>query len=145
MIDGVIIEPLKKFEDERGMVLHMLRADNPLFERFGEVYFSYVNPGFVKGRKQHLEMTQHFCVPVGNLRLVLYDGRPESPTKGEVQEITIGLQDYSLVKIPPRVLYSFAAAGDQPAMIVNCADMPHRPDESVNRPLEDKEIPYRWT
>ncbi|MCA9394951.1 MAG: dTDP-4-dehydrorhamnose 3,5-epimerase family protein [Candidatus Omnitrophica bacterium] len=145
MIDGVRVEPLKKFEDERGMVLHMLRAENPLFERFGEIYFSYVNPGFVKGWKQHLEMTQHFCVPVGNLRLVLFDDRPDSPTRGEVQTIEMGLDHYCLVKIPPQVLYSFSAVGEQPAMIANCADMPHRPDESVTRPLDDKEIPYQWT
>lgn len=133
------------FKDERGMVLHMLRTDNPLFETFGEVYFSYVNPGFIKGWKQHREMTQHFCVPVGNLKLVLYDSRSASSTHGNVQEIHMGLDNYCLVRIPPQVMYSFSATGDAPAMIANCTNIPHRPDESVAFSLDDENIPYTWS
>lgn len=144
MIEGVLIEPLKCFQDERGEVRHMLRSDAPFFRKFGEVYFSYINPGYVKGWKMHKEMTQHFAVPVGNLKLVLFDGRDGSPTKGQVQEIELGLDNYRLVRIPPKVMYSFSAAGDERAMIVNCADMPHRPDESVQIALNDRSIPYQW-
>lgn len=145
MIDGVAVVPLKLFQDERGMVLHMLRKDHPLFEDFGEIYFSTVNPGFIKGWKQHLEMTQHFCVPAGNLKLVLYDGRQDSKTEGQVQEIQLGLENYCLVRIPPRVMYAFTALGNQPAMIANCTDIPHRPDESVAIPIDDQRVPYKWT
>lgn len=144
MIEGVLIEPLKCIKDERGEVRHMLRRDAPFFKSFGEVYFSTVNPGYIKGWKMHLEMTQHFAVPVGNLKLVLYDGRDKSPTKGEVQEIEIGINHYRLVRVPPKILYSFSAIGKVPAMIANCVDMPHRPDESVQIDLNDKSVPYQW-
>lgn len=144
MIDGVVIEERKKFEDERGSVMHMLRHDSPLFQKFGEVYFSTVNPGFVKGWKQHKEMTQNFCVPMGNLKLVLFDDREGSPTRGQVQEIEVGSSNYQLVSIPPLLWYSFAAIGDDVAMIANCADMAHRPDESVTRAIDSEEIPYQW-
>ncbi len=125
--------------------MHMIRNDAPFFKKFGEVYFSYVNPGFVKGWKQHREMTQHFAVPVGNLKLVLFDGRPDSSTYQQVQEIVFGRDNYQLVRVPPMIIYSFASAGDQPAMIVNCADIPHRPEESVRLPLDDDSIPYTWS
>lgn len=144
MIEGVLIEPLKSFKDERGEVRHMLRRDAPFFKDFGEVYFSTINPGYVKGWKMHKEMTQHFAVPVGNLKLVLYDRREESATNGEVQEIIFGINNYLLVRVPPMVLYSFSSAGDGPAMIVNCADMPHHPEESVQYDLNDRSIPYHW-
>ncbi|MGE0268324.1 MAG: dTDP-4-dehydrorhamnose 3,5-epimerase family protein [Candidatus Omnitrophota bacterium] len=144
MIEGVLIEPLKSFKDERGEVRHMLRRDAPFFKNFGEVYFSTINPGYVKGWKMHKEMTQHFAVPVGNLKLVLYDRRENSSTKGEIQEIIFGINNYQLVRIPPQVLYSFSPVGADHVMIVNCADMPHSPDESVQFDLNDQTIPYQW-
>ena len=123
----------------------MLRNDAPFFDKFGEVYFSFVNPGYIKGWKRHKEMTQHFAVPVGNLKLVMYDARTSMPTHGEIQELEIGVDNYCLVRIPPNVYYSFAAVGSVPAMIANCADIPHHPNESVVLDLQDDSIPYTWT
>ena len=48
MIEGVRITPLRQIPDERGTVMHMLRADAPHFEGFGEIYFSWVYPGAIK-------------------------------------------------------------------------------------------------
>jgi dTDP-4-dehydrorhamnose 3,5-epimerase-like enzyme len=41
----------------RGSVMHMLRADAEHFQGFGEIYFSTVNPGAIKGWHIHREMT----------------------------------------------------------------------------------------
>ena len=81
MIEGVLIKPLSVFSDGRGKVMQMLRSDAPFFKHFGEVYFSIVNPGIVKGWKRHLKMTQHFAVPVGNIKLVFYDNREKFKNK----------------------------------------------------------------
>lgn len=142
MIDGVLIEPLKTFSDEKGMVMHMLRSDDSFFKKFGEIYFSYVNVGHVKGWKKHLKTTQHFAVPVGNIKVVIYDDREGSPTKGEFQEIMIGKDNYQLLRIPPSLWYAFQAVGEDPAMISNCTDLPHDSEEAINIPLSDKRIPY---
>ena len=58
MIKGVEIHPLKQIPDERGKIMHMLRSDDPYFERFGEIYFSMVYPGVVKGWHLHRLMTR---------------------------------------------------------------------------------------
>lgn len=144
MIEGVHIKPLKIFSDEKGKVLHMLRCNDSFFKQFGEVYFSLVNPGFIKGWKKHLNLTQHFAAPVGNIQLVVYDDREDSPTKGEIQEISIGTKNYLLVRIPPLVWYSFKATGNEPALVANCTDLPHNPGEVINLELFDKKIPYKW-
>jgi dTDP-4-dehydrorhamnose 3,5-epimerase len=144
MIDGLLIKPLKVIRDARGQVMHMMRADDGVFKEFGEVYFSVVNPGVVKGWKKHLKMTQHFAVPRGAIRLVIFDDRPLSSTKGDVQEILSGENDYKLVRIPPLVWYGFRCESRQPAMIANCSDTPHEPQESELRPIEDERIPYVW-
>ena len=125
--------------------MHMLRSDADFFTDFGEIYFSFINPGVVKGWKKHLKKTQHFAVPVGNIKLVIYDDREDSKTNNKIQEICIGKDEYKLVRIPSRVWYSFKAVGNEKAMIANCTDIPHDPDEAVTLDYLDKSIPYDWS
>lgn len=144
-ISGVVIQPLGQIEDQRGAVLHMLRSDSPLFERFGEIYFSLVLPGAVKAWKRHQRLTQHFAVPVGQIRLVLYDDRSGSPSRGRLEEHVLGRPDhYRLVRIPPLLWYGFQGLGLTPSLVANCTDFPHDPQESESLPSGAARIPYRW-
>ena len=145
MIDGVKIKPLKKICDERGMVMHMLRCDDPDFEKFGEIYFSVVYPGVIKGWHSHKGMTLNYAVISGMVKLVLYDEREDSPTKGELQEIFMGEDNYVLVKIPPRVWNGFKGIGVKAAIVANCATIPHDPDEIYRLDPFDNRIPYDWS
>ncbi|NQT81302.1 MAG: dTDP-4-dehydrorhamnose 3,5-epimerase family protein [Candidatus Aminicenantes bacterium] len=144
MIEGVIIQKLNQIVDERGKVMHMLRCDSPLFTKFGEVYFSIVNPGVVKAWKRHQKMTQNITVPVGKIRLVFYDDRKNSLSYGKVEISEIGEDNYCLVKIPPHVCYGFKGISLVPALIANCTNLPHDPDEVINIDASDKKIPYDW-
>ncbi len=45
MIQGVEVVPLRRIPDERGTIFHMLRATDPHFQKFGEIYFSTVYKG----------------------------------------------------------------------------------------------------
>ena len=143
-VHGVEIFPLAQIGDERGKVMHMLRADAPHFQEFGEVYFSQVRAGLVKAWKRHLRMTQNLAVPVGRIKLVIYDDRADSPTCGNVREITTGGDSYNLVRIPPLVWYGFKGLGAGDTLIANCASLPHDPDEVERVPPDHPSIPYRW-
>lgn len=145
MIDGVKIKPLKKICDERGMIMHMLRCDDPDFEKFGEIYFSVVYPGVVKSWHGHKEMTLNYAVISGMIKLVLYDEREDSPTKGELQEIFMGEDNYVLVKIPPMVWNGFKGIGVKLAVVANCATIPHDPDEIYRCDPFKNDIPYDWS
>ena len=144
MIQGVIVKNLGVIPDERGMVLHMLRATDPEFERFGEIYFSTVYPGVVKGWHLHTKMTLNYAVVSGMIKLVLYDDRPDSSTRGEVQEIFMGRDNYVLVKIPPLVWNGFKGIGTGSAVVANCATIPHDPEEIERKDPHSGEIPYDW-
>jgi dTDP-4-dehydrorhamnose 3,5-epimerase len=144
MIDGVLIHPLRQIPDERGKVMHMLRCDDPHFERFGEIYFSTVYPGAIKGWHLHAEMTIHYAVVSGMIKLVLFDDRERSPTRGELQEIFLGEANYALVKVPPRIWNGFKGIGTAPSIVANCADIPHRPDEITRMGPFDPRISYDW-
>ena len=145
MIDGVKIKHLRRISDERGFIMHMLRADDPDFEQFGEIYFSTAYPGAIKAWHLHKEMTLNYAVVVGMIKLVLYDDRPDSPTRGELQELFIGQENYQLVKIPPNIWNGFKTVGTQMAILANCPTLPHDPNELVRIPPEDPSIPYDWS
>ena len=143
-IHDVTVTPLKRIPDERGAVLHMLREDSPVFERFGEIYFSLVYAGVVKGWHVHSRMTLNYAVPVGMVKLVCYDDRSDSPTNGTVQELHVGELNFVLVTIPPLVWNGFKGEGGAPALVANCATAPHDPDEIERVDPFDNDIPYEW-
>ncbi len=144
MIHDVRVTQLRRIPDERGAVFHMLREDDPVFERFGEIYFSLVYPGVIKGWHLHKRMTLNYAVPLGMVKLVCYDERDGSPTRGAVQELHVGELNYSLVTIPPGVWNGFKGVGSGPALVANCATAAHDPEEIQRRDPFSAEIPYDW-
>ena len=144
MIEGVQIIPLRTILDERGMVRHMLKSTDPHFHRFGEIYFSVIFPGAIKAWHVHRKMELNYAVIQGNIKLVLFDARRESPTYREVQEIFLGEENYVLVQIPPHVVNGFKAVGNEKAIVANCATIPHDPEEIERIDPFDPEIGYDW-
>jgi len=144
MIDGVKVTPLKQIVDERGKVMHMLRSDSEVFQKFGEIYFSCIHPGIVKGWHIHKQMTLNYAVPHGNIKFVLYDSRSDSPTKGELQEFSLGPDNYVLVTVPPMVWNGFKGLGNEMSIVANCATIPHDPEEIERIDPFDPSIPYNW-
>lgn len=144
-IDGVVISELRQISDERGSVLHMMRCDSLEFVRFGECYFSEVLPGAVKAWKRHQKQTQNLAVPVGRIRLVIFDDRESSDTRGKLQVLELGRPDaYFRLQIPFGIWYGFTCIGATPSLLANCADLPHDPKESDLLPADSTSIPYSW-
>lgn len=145
-IDGVMLTKLCQIGDERGSVLHMLRCDAPEFIRFGECYFSEVLPGVIKAWKRHRSQAQNLAVPVGRVRMVIYDDRADSTTRGKLQVFELGRPDaYQRLRIPQGLWYGFACISATPALLANCADLPHDPTDGEIRDDNDPSIPYSWT
>jgi len=147
MIDGVKVKRLTVIPDERGRLMEILRCDEEMFEKFGQVYMTTAYPGVVKGWHYHHRQTDHFCCLKGMMKLVLYDGRKTSPTHGEVQEFFLGESNPLLVKIPPLVLHGFKGVGVEEAIVVNCPTEPYdRDDPDEQRlPPDDPSVPYDWS
>ena len=144
MIAGVRVKPLRRIPDERGAIMHMLRADDDEFAGFGEIYFSCIYPAAIKAWHLHQRMTLNYAVVHGCIKLVLYDNRPDSPTCGELQEVFLGYENYALVTIPPLVWNGFKGVGAQMAIVANCATSPHDPAEISRMDPFDPTIPYCW-
>lgn len=144
MIDGVIITPLRQIFDERGKVMHMLRDDSPIFVKFGEIYFSCTYPGAVKAWHRHKEMTMNYAVIHGSIKCVLYDDRPDSQTRGCIDEYFMSPEDYYLITIPPYIWNGWKGIGDKLSIVANCATISHAHNEIERRPAHDENIPYDW-
>lgn len=144
MIEGVLVTPLRRIGDERGMVMHMLRADAPHFQGFGEIYFSTVKPGVIKGWHRHSRAVANYAVPVGQIRLVLLDRRPQSATVGQQMDLVLGGENYALVTIPAGLWYAFQGLGPEEAVVANCATLPHTPGEADKCALDDPAMPRIW-
>ena len=147
MIDGVRIKRLKLIPDERGLLMEMLRDDDEFFQRFGQVYLSVVYPGVVKGWHYHRKQTDHFVFVKGMAKVVLYDNRDGSKTKGEVNEFFMGEKNPVLVRIPPGVAHGMKGMEPMGGMLINTPSHPYHytePDEFRIHP-HDNDIPYDWS
>ena len=142
-IDGVTVVPLRRIPDERGTIFHMLRRDDPHFIEFGEIYFTSIYRDVIKGWHRHREMTLNYACIQGRIKLVLYDDREGSATRGVVQERFLGPDDYSLVVIPPGV-WTGMKGMTEVALVANCATHPHDPGRTERLDPEDPSIPYDW-
>jgi len=146
MIEGVKTRKLRLIPDERGYLLEMLRSDWEEYERFGQVYMTAVYPGVVKGWHYHQIQTDHFMCVQGMAKVVLYDGRPDSPTHSEINEFFIGSQNPVLLKIPPGVMHGFKGISQEITLIINVPTELYnydKPDE-YRLPAHTDQIPYDW-
>ena len=119
-IEGVKITPLKIISDDRGSVMHMMRNDSKVFDKFGEIYFSTIFKGKIKAWHLHKEATLNYACVYGEVKLVLFDERNGSSTFGEYQEILLSLKNYNLITIPPNIWNGFKGCNDQFSIIANC-------------------------
>ena len=146
LIDGVKTKQLRVIPDERGFLMEMLRCDDDLFRKFGQVYLTVVYPGVVKGWHYHKKQDDLFVAIKGMLKLVLYDKRKDLPTSGMINEFFIGERNPMLVVIPAGVVHGFKGIGVEPAYVVNvpteayCYDDP----DEFRIPPHDPSIPYGW-
>ncbi|MHC4455852.1 MAG: polysaccharide biosynthesis C-terminal domain-containing protein [Planctomycetota bacterium] len=147
IIDGVAVRRAKVIPDERGRLGEIFRADDPWFEKFGQVYFTTTLPGIIKAWHYHKKQTDHFYVIKGMVKIALYDQRVDSKTKGIVNELYLGEHCPGIVRIPPHVLHGWMCISQTTSYIVNVVSEVYNyndPDEFRIHP-HNNDIPYDWT
>lgn len=146
MIEGVKIKKLKVIPDERGRLMEILRVDDEVFQKFGQVYMTTAFPGVVKAWHYHKLQTDNFTCIRGEMRLGLYDARKGSKTFGDVEEYLISLESPILVQIPPEVYHGFKCISDEEAFVINTVTVPFNPDQPDEYRVDpyDNDIPFDW-
>lgn len=147
MIDGVKVKNLKVICDERGRLMEILRSDDELFIKFGQVYITTAYPGVVKAWHYHKHQTDNMSVVRGMMKIVLYDDREGSNTRGEVNQFFVGENNPILVSIPEMVYHGFKCISETEAMVINVPTNIFdykQPDEYRIDPHKNT-IPYDWS
>jgi dTDP-4-dehydrorhamnose 3,5-epimerase len=146
MINGSKIKKLKVIPDERGRLMEILRKDDEIFDKFGQVYVTTVKPGVVKAWHYHKKQDDHFVCLMGKVRVALFDARKKSPTYGEVNDYIMSMDDPFVVKIPKGVYHGFKGIADIESMVLNVPTRVYdykEPDEFRLDAFEN-DIKYDW-
>jgi len=146
LIDGVAVRRAKVFPDQRGRLGEIMRADDPWFEKFGQVYFTTTYPGVVKAWHYHKKQFDHFYIIKGTVKIALCDQRQDSPTYKTVNEVYLGEHCPGLLRIPPGVQHGWMCVSTSEAYILNIVSEMYNysdPDEFRTDPHEN-DIPYDW-
>jgi dTDP-4-dehydrorhamnose 3,5-epimerase len=144
-IEGVVVKPLRKISDERGCIMHMLRADDPLYKEFGEIYYAFSYPGVIRGWHLHEKMTLNYCCLSGMIKLVIADERKGSPTCGNIMEVFMGENNYCLVQMPVGVWNGYKTIGNKTSLLANCPTLSHDPNEMKRLDPFSRKIAYDWS
>lgn len=147
IIHDVVIRKLVTHSDDRGYFREILRDDDHLLTHFGQSSLSKTYAGVIKAFHWHEHQDDLWYVADGMARVVLYDRRPNSPTRGVTQVIFAGEDNPILIYIPSGVAHGFQVLGNKPVVLfyhVTQSYDPKAPDE-MRIPFDDPEIGFDWT
>lgn len=136
MINDILITPLSIIKVPAGDVMHAMKKKDNGFNGFGEVYFSNIIKGEIKGWKQHTKMTLNLVVPIGEIRFVLFDD-----VSNVFQQVNLSRENYCRLTVPPMIWVAFEGVSSN-AMLANIANIHHNPNEVNKKEIE--EIQFNW-
>lgn len=146
MIEGVKIKKLRVIPDERGRLMEILRSDDDLFVRFGQVYVTTTYPGVVKAWHLHKKQTDNVACVQGMIKLALYDPREGSSTFNQVDQFYLGVHQPLMVQIPKDIYHGWMCVSQEEAVVVNVPTEVYNYDEPDEHRLDAHadQIPYDW-
>jgi dTDP-4-dehydrorhamnose 3,5-epimerase len=146
VIDGVVVKHCRVHADDRGVLLEVVRDDEPVFREVRQTTFTLAYPGVVKAFHWHRRQWDVWFFTAGMAQVVLYDLREGSPTSGTTQVLYMGERSPLVVAIPPGVAHGYRVLGDRPAgLVYHTSDHydPRDPDEE-RIPFDDPRIGFDW-
>ena len=146
LIEGVQYKKLTVHADQRGRLMELVRADEDIFAGFGQVYLTTTLPGVIKAWHLHHQQTDMVACVLGMIRLVIYDERDASATRGQFNQFFMGVHNPLLVRIPHGLYHGWQCVSVEEALIVNTVTIPYnaqQPDEFRLDP-HNSHIVFDW-
>jgi len=146
MIKGVKIKQIKRHFDDRGFFSEIVKFGEEIFKEIKQTSYTETYPSVIKAFHWHKKQYDIWFPVKGNIQIVLYDLRKDSPTKGETQVIYAGQDDPQAVLIPPGVAHGYRVLGNEKAgLFYHTSEVynPEDPDEQ-RIPFDDKKIGFNW-
>lgn len=146
-ISGVKFKKLARHADERGFFAEIVRDDESVVSKFGQMSVSKTLSGVIKAFHFHKKQDDLWFFSSGNARVVLHDLRKGSKTNGSTETFIMG-EDYpSVVLIPAGVAHGYQVLGNEPVTIVYVTTESYDPANPDEERLEwnDKKVGYDWS
>jgi dTDP-4-dehydrorhamnose 3,5-epimerase len=148
LIDGVRIEPVALWPDDRGYFLEVQRLGRGLAAGFSpestQISAALSYPGSIKAFHYHLHQTDCWAPVAGLLQVGLVDLRDGSPTYGTRNTLYTGALRPWQILIPPGVAHGYKVIGSEPSMLVYLTDQFYNPADEGRIPYNDPNIRYDW-
>ena len=145
-IAGVSVSEVRHVPRDHGVLTEIFRPEwDPSGQPVVQIYQSRLFAGSLVAWSCHERTTDRLFVCEGLVKIVLFDDREGSKTRGKLQELYLGEDNHCLVKVPVGVWNGFKGVGLSPAYVVNCATIPHDPGEVERLDPHQSHIPYDWS
>ena len=144
-IEGVLRVPLTRHTDDRGYLVEVLRATDPHFDRFGQVYVSLCRRGFVKAWHAHRKQTDRMYVVAGTSKIGLWDGREGSLTFGTYDQVILGEHGEDILLVVPPMVWHGQMSLSETTRLINLPTEVYDPDhpDELRKGLD--ELDDIWT
>jgi len=146
MIEGVVVKTCTMHADDRGVLVEVVRDDEPVFRDVRQTTYTVAYPGVVKAFHWHRRQWDVWFFASGMAQVVLYDLRDGSPTQGQTDVLYMGSRRPLVVAIPPGVAHGYRVLGTEPAALFYHTTEhydPADPDEE-RLPWDDARIGFDW-
>jgi dTDP-4-dehydrorhamnose 3,5-epimerase len=151
LIDGVKIEALNVYPDDRGFFTELARLGKGLATnmvpdglRQVQVSMTLTYPGTIKAIHYHSEQTDIWAPISGMVQVFLYDLRRQSKTFATINTIFAGRFQPWEILIPPGVAHGYKALGVEPIQLVYFTDRHYNPADELRIAYNDPNINYDW-
>jgi dTDP-4-dehydrorhamnose 3,5-epimerase len=148
LIDGVKVQPISLWPDDRGYFLEVQRIGHGLAADFptatSQVSAALNYPGSIKAFHFHLHQTDCWTPALGMFQVALADLREGSPTYGERNTIYAGALRPWQILIPPGVAHGYKVIGGEPGMLIYMTDRFYNPSDEGRTPYNHPGINYDW-
>jgi len=144
-IRGAMLKRTTAHVDERGFFMELIRYTDPFFEEgFAQLSYSKMYQGIVKAWHIHKTQVDWWFVPIGRLKIGLFDRRPESPSYGKTITLLLGEDvEPAVLKIPAGVAHGCKAIGGTAYLFYTTSGV-YNIEEEGRIPHDDPTIGYDW-
>jgi dTDP-4-dehydrorhamnose 3,5-epimerase len=110
------------------------------------VYTYSLRPGMIKGWGMHKLHEDRYFILLGDMEIVMYDARPESPTYKLVATVVLAEHQRRLVNIPTGIWHANHNIGSKDVFVINLPTQPynHESPDKYRLPLDTDLIPYQF-
>jgi dTDP-4-dehydrorhamnose 3,5-epimerase len=145
-IDGVKLLRANVLGDDRGIIQEVIDVRDEYWNQgFVYLYKGTCRPGKFKGWGIHDYHTDRYIIIDGEMLLVLYDERENSPTNGTVQEFYLSSTGIWQITIPSGVWHLHQNIGQRDLVFLNAPSAPYQHTNPDKRrlPVVNDRIPYQ--